>query len=97
MATDAQRLLLGLRDYQGSLERHLLSLQQEFSTMDTRWHALSAVYEGSAAREYRAHWERTAPDLRITSTPVIALTVFWVNVLVGLRRPNVSEGWDECH
>lgn len=59
MATDAQRLLLGLRDYQGSLERHLLSLQQEFATMDTRWHALSAVYEGSAAREYRTHWERT--------------------------------------
>jgi len=59
MATDVQRLLQGLRDYQGSLERHLLSLQQEFSTLDTRWHALSAVYEGAAAREYRAHWERT--------------------------------------
>lgn len=59
MATDMQRLLLGLRDYHTSLERHLLGLQQEFSALNSSWQRLSAVYEGAAATEYRAHWDCT--------------------------------------
>lgn len=59
MATDTTRLLRGLEDYHASLVKHLTSLQAEYNQLDRRWRAFSAVYEGTAAREFHAHWERT--------------------------------------
>lgn len=59
MATDAARLLQGLQHYRASLDLHRQRLSTEYAQLDNRWIAFSSVYEGDAAREFRAHWLRT--------------------------------------
>lgn len=59
MTTDAARLLQGLQRYQASLDAHRTRLRDEYAHLDRRWQGFSAVYEGEAAREFRAHWLRT--------------------------------------
>ena len=54
------RLLLnGLKAYRQSLDRHLNGLQAEFASLQSRWHAFSAVFAGDAADEFKPGWART--------------------------------------
>lgn len=57
---DSRILLGGLREYHASLERHITQLQAEFDGLQNRWYAFSGVYEGDAADQFRAGWQRTA-------------------------------------
>lgn len=59
MRVNTTQLLQGLDTYQSSLNRHLAQLQQEFAHLDRRWQALSSVYDGQAADDFRTHWLRT--------------------------------------
>ena len=57
METDSQKLLHGLRSYEGALERHRGRLREVYSRLDVEWHALLGVYRGSAAEEFIAYWQ----------------------------------------
>lgn len=64
MATNTTVLLTGLREYDASLKRHTAQLRTEYESLEGRWRAFSTVYEGAAADQFRAHWERTASAFR---------------------------------
>lgn len=57
---DSRILLAGLREYHASLERHLTQLRAEFDSLQNRWYAFSAVYEGDSAEQFRSGWLRTS-------------------------------------
>lgn len=52
-------LLSGLQDYRDGLSSHVKMIGQAFQTLEGRWHALSAVYEGTGADEFKTHWHNT--------------------------------------
>jgi uncharacterized protein YukE len=56
---DTRRLLQGLRDYHHTLTRHLSVLDTEYRQLERRYHALSSVYEGDAAEQFKVGWSRT--------------------------------------
>jgi uncharacterized protein YukE len=55
-------LLIGLKEYHETLSRQLIKVRQEFQQVENRWQALSSVYEGTAADEFRRHWHRTVTN-----------------------------------
>lgn len=95
MSVNTTRLLEGLDVYQSSLERHLIQLRNEFDHLSNHWHGLSAVYEGMAADDFRAHWLRTCAgfDEYVQATGRInALLQERIDALRDLDRGNVSGG-----
>jgi len=64
VATNTTVLLQGLREYDQSLKRHVADVRTEYLSLEERWQAFSAVYQGTAADQFRAHWERTASAFR---------------------------------
>ena len=59
---DTRILLSGLKDYLDSLMAHLEKLQESFEELSSRWSALSSVYEGNAADQFRAGWMNTTEN-----------------------------------
>ena len=59
MATDATQLLRRLQEYERTLSRHLDTTKREWSQMERSLQQLRGVYEGTAARDFLAHWERS--------------------------------------
>lgn len=59
MTIDTSLLLRGLEEYRAALNIHVQAVSQEYSQLDMRWNAFDRVYDGDAAREFRAHWLRT--------------------------------------
>ncbi|MBA3531142.1 MAG: hypothetical protein H0T73_04385 [Ardenticatenales bacterium] len=53
-----------MEEYHRSVRRHLIELRTEFGQVESRWHAFSAVYEGDAADQFRAHWLGTVERFR---------------------------------
>jgi hypothetical protein len=60
MATDVDRLRVGLGAYRESLARHLARLSDDFAGVQDCWAALDQEYEGHAAEEFRQRWNATA-------------------------------------
>lgn len=58
--TDATRLTLLLDEYASALDGHLHQVREEFDHLTRAWRALSDVYEGNAADQFRAVFEATA-------------------------------------
>lgn len=56
---DTTALLHGLEAYDTSLIQYLDRLRTEFEAVSGSWDRLSAVYEGTAANEFRGRWMRT--------------------------------------
>ena len=61
---DVTRLVSGLERYSRELERHNAQVAQAYHELEQALARLSAVYEGTAAREFKAHWARTKSGLR---------------------------------
>lgn len=58
-ATNLTHLLQKFEDYHASLTKHLALFQAEYQALDQRWRPFGAVFEGNAAQEFHAHWNRT--------------------------------------
>jgi uncharacterized protein YukE len=61
--TDVTGLAARLRAFQAALERHQRDVATCRDRLERSLHRLSAVYDGVAAREFAAHWARTAREL----------------------------------
>lgn len=61
---DTRRLLAGLREYHQTLSRHLGVLSTEYLQLERRYQALSPVYEGDAADQFKLGWSRTHSTFR---------------------------------
>ncbi len=64
MAVDTRVLLAGLKDYQSSLERHLVSLNSEYQQLENRWMAFNREAEGDYADQFRGGWLKTQAQFR---------------------------------
>jgi uncharacterized protein YukE len=58
--TDVTRLTALLDDYAGALDGHLRHVREEFDQLHRAWRALSDVYEGNAADQFRTVFEASA-------------------------------------
>jgi uncharacterized protein YukE len=58
MGTDVRHLLAALEEYHAALSRQVATLHAELDPLRNSWAALSAVYEGNAAEQFRAGWLR---------------------------------------
>lgn len=56
---DQRLLLAGLTNYRDSLDKHLVSLQDEFARIRTAWYTLREVFHGNAADEFEPVWQGT--------------------------------------
>lgn len=63
MPADTRRLLQGLEEYHLALEQQKVVFREELDSLRNAWIALSEVYEGTAAEQFRAAWERTSSQL----------------------------------
>ncbi len=59
MENDSRLLLAALEDYDTALARQMATLRGELDQIQRSWAAFSAVYEGTAAENFRAGWLRT--------------------------------------
>jgi len=59
MNTNSHALATALDEYQAALARQLATLRGELEPLQRSWGALSAVYEGTAAEQFRSGWQRT--------------------------------------
>lgn len=58
MAINMDDLYNGLNEYKDVLERHISELRGDFDDLSKQWLALSQVYEGQAADQFRTEWNR---------------------------------------
>lgn len=59
MSANSQALANALDEYQAALARQVATLRGELEPLQRSWAALSSVYEGTAAEQFRAGWLRT--------------------------------------
>lgn len=59
MATDTTQLLRRLQEYERTLSRHLDTTTREWTQMERGLQQLRGVYEGTAARDFLAHWDQS--------------------------------------
>ena len=60
MATDVDRLRIGLEDYRRTLEIQRETLRSEYVDLQRQFNALFEVYGGGMAEEFRERWAKTA-------------------------------------
>lgn len=92
MAANTAILLTGLEEYQKRLLRHLSQLEQEYQQLERRWQAFSAVYEGTAAEQFRAGWQRTAQGFRSYVEQGRSINTILEERITSLREANRAEG-----
>lgn len=94
MATSSNTkiLLKGLEAYYGSLQQHMKQVHQDFQQLEIRWRSFSIVYEGDAADQFRAGWQRTTSMFHdyVNQTQRIALIL--EERIAALREANKQEG-----
>lgn len=56
---DQRQLLAGLNSYRDGLDKHLVSLQDEFERIRASWYLLREIFQGNAADEFEPVWEGT--------------------------------------
>lgn len=56
---DQRILLTGLTAYRDSLDKHLVSLREDFARIRSSWNALREFFHGNAADEFEPVWEGT--------------------------------------
>lgn len=61
--TDITALINGLRDYEAELRRHNASVRESFKELERALRRLREKYEGTGARDFRAHFNRTRAGL----------------------------------
>jgi len=57
-------LLAGLEAYQASLQRHVITLGQDFDEVGRGWLNLDECFAGNAADEFRPIWEEASQRFR---------------------------------
>ena len=92
MAANTKILLAGLEEYHQSLQRHLSQVKQDFHQLDGRWRALSAVYEGDAADQFRAGWGRTTSMFNDYVNQTQRIAMILEERIASLREANRPEG-----
>lgn len=92
MAANTKVLLAGLEEYYQSLQRHLSQLQQDFQQLDRRWRAFSAVYEGDAADQFRAGWQRSTAMFQDYVNQTQRIAKILEERIASLRETNKPEG-----
>ena len=60
MGLNVDLLREGLTNYKGSLEQHLVQLNGDFEVLMNTYAQFANEYEGTAAEEFKMHWEMTA-------------------------------------
>lgn len=60
MATDLTRLAAALAAYEATLRRNRQQVGEAFAELEDRFSALSAVYEGAGAAEFKRGWAAAA-------------------------------------
>ncbi len=88
--SNTTHLLQGLEFYQQSLDQHLSRLRHEFEHLERRWQALSSVYEGQSAEDFRAHWLRTRADFEEYTLVTTRINVLLQERIDALRRLDSS-------
>jgi uncharacterized protein YukE len=71
--TDATRLTVLLDEYAAALDGHLRQVREEFDQLNRAWRALSDVYEGAAADQFRAVFEATGSRMTAYEQDATAL------------------------
>jgi hypothetical protein len=64
---DPAVLLRALSEYQAGLVRATSRLRESFHEVATCWRMLADTFEGEAADQFRAGWERTAAGFALYS------------------------------
>jgi hypothetical protein len=64
MAANASVLCTLLEEYHKRLTQHLIQMEQECKVLEQRWQNFSTVYQGNAAEQLRAGWQRTTDRFR---------------------------------
>ncbi len=60
MAVNVEHLIVGLEEYNGSLNSHLSNLVSDFNSLKEFYHRLASEYEGEAANAFKAAWGITS-------------------------------------
>jgi len=82
---DVTRLVNALESYAKELERHNAQVAQAYHELEQALARLSSVYEGTAAREFKAHWARTVAGLRRYNDGARAISTLLDRRLAALR------------
>ena len=86
MATNVDRLRVGLDAYRDSLARHLARLADDFASVQDCWAALDQEYEGQAAEEFRQRWGATADWFKQYETALHGMIA-----MIDERTPHLGE------
>ena len=92
MATNDTRLLLhALEEYNSTLRRHVIELRTNFDQMETQWQTFAYYYEGDAADQFKAYWQRTVDRFREYQIRTEALSLVLEERIEALRLANQTE------
>ena len=89
--TDTRVLLQALEEYHAALRRHLIEVRTDFDQMQNRWYALSYVYEGDAADQFKAKWALTIDRFREYQERTDAISRVLDERIAALRQVNQTE------
>ena len=84
--SDAARLVVLLEDYAQALSAHLGTVREEFRSLEQAWVALSDVYEGNAADQFRDVFLGTTARMRAYEEDGTALLGLLRRRIEALRR-----------
>ena len=89
---DSRILLAGLEEYRRTLDTHLSKLKSEYQNLDNTWRRFSSVYEGDAADQFRAGWQRTTQRFQEYIDHTHKISIMLDERISALRDANRTEG-----
>jgi uncharacterized protein YukE len=89
---DVTQLVRALDRYSRELDRHNALVADAFRGLERSLGRLSSVYEGVAAREFKAHWARTQAGLRDYESGARSIGGLLDERLQALRAADRPEG-----
>jgi hypothetical protein len=92
MVVNTKILLARLEEYQLSLRSHLDQVRYDFKDLERRWHFFSSIYEGDAADQFRAGWNRTTAGFESYVSQSQRISEFLEKRIEALRETNRPEG-----
>jgi uncharacterized protein YukE len=89
---DVTRLINALQGYSHELDRHNARVSQAYAELQRALERLNGVYEGVAAREFKAHWSRTTRGLKEYSDGSRAIRRLLEERLAALKAADRATG-----
>lgn len=90
---DVGGLARALHAYAAELDRHTGAVTSALAQLERSLARLEGVYDGTAAREFVAHWARTTESLRTYEEGARAIRRILAERVRTLERADRAEGW----